>query len=449
MYNLEVKLYKVSREAKELKRYLQKKCVQINMLFMNTQKACWREDLTHSRDLSQREVIGYGFFIGWYEGWRVGKGLPASRESARRFWREVVISKERDTWQKEQWAEAMRWFLKWLELCIENGREYETVGERIRKAVFTVGARRGLSRNTLKTYSSWAVRYGSDMKDERAIMDEANARDWLARLVTETKVSYATQKQALNALVFFYKDVCGQEKVDLGVQMRKRNRHIPVVLSKREVFSLIEKVEPKYRLKAQLQYGAGLRLKELVSLRIKDVDVERGTLTVRAGKGNKDRVTVLPESLKKSLREQVEYCRKVYLNDRDNGANGVALPNALERKMPKANVSWEWFWVFPQEKESIDPESGIKRRHHVIARVYGSQITKAAKQANISKRVSSHVLRHSFATHLLEDGTDIRTIQELLGHSDVKTTEIYTHVTSKVGNTGVRSPLDRIQKVRS
>ena len=411
---------------------------------MNIAKACWREDLTRSRDLNQREVVGYGFFIGWYEGWRIGKGLEAGRDSARRFWREVVISKEREIWQKEQWAESMRWFLKWLEHCVETGRQYETLAERVRKAIFTVGARRGLSRNTLKTYASWAARYSSAMADEKAIMDQTNAREWLTSLVTETQVSYATQKQALNALVFFYKDVCGQEHVELGVTMRKRSRHIPVVLSKKEVFQLIEKLEPKYRLKAQLQYGAGLRLKELVSLRVKDLDLERGQLTIRQAKGNKDRVTMIPESLKGLLTKQIEYCRRLYKEDRESGANGVMLPNALERKMPHANVSWEWFWLFPMEKESTDPATGIRRRHHAHEKVYGAAIKKASKLAGIAKRVSSHVLRHSFATHLLENGTDIRTIQDLLGHADVTTTEIYTHVTVNVGRVGVKSPLDNM-----
>ena len=293
----------------------------------------------------------------------------------------------------------------------------------------------------IRLYASWVLRFGKSCSDEKTVMDTELARAWLIKLVTESEVSFSTQKQALNALVFFYKDVCGKKEVDLNIRMRKRSRHVPVVLSKKEVFALIEKLEPKYRLKAQLQYGSGLRLKELVRLRIKDVDVERGQLTIRMGKGNKDRMTIIPESLKPELRKQLERCRVMYKTDRENGANGVHLPNALARKMPKANVSWEWFWLFPQNKESKDPATGLKRRHHVSDKIYAAKVKKAAEELIIGKRVSTHVLRHSFATHLLESGADIRSIQELLGHNDVRTTEIYTHVSLRK-NDRVRSPLD-------
>ncbi len=308
---------------------------------MNTSRADWRSDLEHSRDLTLREVESYGFFISWFDGWRVGKALPLDREAAVRFWKEVVKIKERERWLEDQWAEAMRWFLNWVTICQRAGKEYKSLGERLKNAVHEAGARRGLSLNTRRTYAGWIARYGAAINDEHAVMEEAQARRWLGELVTKTQVSFATQKQALNALVFFFKDVCGRAEVDLGVKMRKRGRHIPVVLSKSEVLRLIKKIEPKYRLKAQLQYGAGLRLRELVSLRVKDIDLERGTLVVRAGKGDKDRVTIIPETLKDDLREQLRTCREIYNIDRMNDAKGVAMPNALERKMPKANTSWE------------------------------------------------------------------------------------------------------------
>ncbi len=405
-------------------------------------KASWREDLLNSRDLKKNEIEGYGFFISWFDDWRVNHALEANRLSACRFWKEVVRKRERDEWQLRQWAEAMRWFLQWLEYCKKNGVVYRSLGERLRNAVYNVGARRGLARNTLKTYAGWIVRFGHAYGAEQALMEVANAREWLGKLVSESQVSFATQKQALNALVFFYRDICKVEKIDLGIKMRKRGKKIPVVLDKAEVMRLIEKLEPKYRLQAQLQYGAGLRLQELASLRIKDVELSRGQLIIRQGKGGKDRVTVIPERIKEALEEQLAFSKKLYLKDRENNANGVALPNALERKMPKANISWEWYWLFPQDHESIDPQTGIKRRHHMLGRVYGNAISRAAKKLGFNKQVSSHVLRHSFATHLLESGSDIRTIQTLLGHSDVKTTEIYTHVTRTMGGSGIRSPLD-------
>lgn len=409
---------------------------------MSVKIISWRDDLVNSRDLSKRDIEAYGFFISWFDEWRVQKSQPLNREVAKRFWQERVLSKPREAWQLNQWAEAMRWVLNWVAFCEKEGMEYRSLSERMKNAVFQAGSRRGLSMNTRRTYGGWVARYGAWVGDAQSTLDHARAREWLTMLVTEKKVSYATQKQALNALVFFFKDVCGQSEVDLAVKFRKRESRIPSVLSKKEVFILIEKIEPKYRLKAQLQYGAGLRLKELLSLRIKDLDLGRGTLTVRSGKGDKDRVTLIPTSLIDELRKQLERCRRFYEQDRLARAQGVALPHALNRKMPKAGVSWQWFWLFPADKESIDPASGVQRRHHTHPQVYGESIKRAVRTLHLNKRVSSHVLRHSFATHLLESGTDIRTIQQLLGHSDVKTTEIYTHVAIGVNGCGVRSPLD-------
>ena len=202
---------------------------------------------------------------------------------------------------------------------------------------------------------------------------------------------------------------------------------------------LITRLEGVYRDAAQLQYGSGLRLKELVSLRIKDVDLERRVLTVRGGKGDQDRVTVIPDGLREILSKRMAAAKKIFEADRREGRPGVALSGGLARKMPKAGERWEWFWLFPAAQESRDPESGIIRRHHLHPKVYGAAVTAAAQDAEIEKRVSTHALRHSFATHLLEAGTDLRTLQDLLGHADVKTTEIYTHVASNVSGCGVRN----------
>ena len=195
---------------------------------------------------------------------------------------------------------------------------------------------------------------------------------------------------------------------------------------------------------ARLQYGAGLRLSELVTLRIKDVDLESGVLTIHAGKGDKDRVTVIPNSLKEELREEMRKARVFWDEDRANHVPGVALPGALARKMPRAGEKWAWMWLFPADHLSTDPESGVFRRHHLHEKVYAAAVGRASEAAGIAKRVTSHALRHAFATDLLRGGTDIRTLQELLGHADVKTTEIYAHA-AKIGNDmGVRSPLDRL-----
>ena len=402
----------------------------------------WRDDLEHARDLSKREIESVGFLVNWFESWRLGKGLEASRVVATRFWRESVEVKDRTSWQLDQWAFGMRWYLGWLELCKRENRDHRGLGERMMAAVERVGARRGLAYRTRRTYGGWVARFGASVSSASDGMNTELAKEWLARLVSETNVAFSTQKQALNALVFFYKEVCGMDEVDLGVRMRKRPKRIPVVLTKGEVMRLIEKVEPKYRVKAKLQYGAGLRVTELVNLRIKDVDIERGVLTVRSGKGGDDRTTIIPENMKQDMAKQIAYARGLYEADRELNARGVFLPTALERKMPNAGLQWGWFWLFPSDHESVDPNSGIKRRHHVHASVYGRAVTEAAKLAGVAKRVTTHVLRHSFATHLLEGGTDIRSIQRLLGHADVRTTEIYTHVAVGQNGCGVRSPLD-------
>lgn len=205
-----------------------------------------------------------------------------------------------------------------------------------------------------------------------------------------------------------------------------------------------EQKEARYELAARLQYGAGLRLSELVRMRIKDVDIERGTVTVRKGKGDKDRVTVLPQSLREELGKQIERAREVWKGDREAGLAGVYLSGALARKFRRAAETFEWFWLFPAKQTSIDYETGIRRRHHLHGKVYNEAIKRAAEAAGIEKRVTSHALRHSFATHLLENGTDLRKIQDLLGHEDITTTEIYLHVATGANGLGVVSPLDRM-----
>jgi integron integrase len=415
---------------------------------MNTsQRGClanWEKDLLASRDVSDAEKQSYGFLLAWYQSWRWRERREVGRESAAAFWRGQVKSKPRKDWQLEQWGAAMRWFLRWLEICQAEGRETRCLSERMHSAVLSAGARRGLALRTRETYAGWIARYGEWVGDARDAMDEAKASEWLGVLVKQQNLSFSTQKQALNAVAFFFKDVCGRETVHFDVTLRKTPKRIPVVLAVREVLALLGRLEGDLKLAAQIQYGAGLRLKEVVGLRVKDVDRDRGQLTVRGGKGDQDRVTVLPSKVVGILNERRGSLRGLFEADRAAGVPGVALPGALARKMPKAGERWEWFWIFPMAGLSRDPETGVHRRHHLLPETYAEAIRRAAWDAGIEKRVTSHSLRHSFATHLLEGGTDLRTIQELLGHSDVRTTEIYTHVAKDIGATGVRSPLDRM-----
>ncbi len=401
------------------------------------------------RGLTDRERAGFLLVLEWFENFRLRHGLEAGREAGKAFWRSEVLREgcTREPWQLEQWGAAIRWYLDWLKACAEAGGDHRSLAERLRAAVFAAGSRRGLARRTKQCYGAWAARYAVFAGDERAVMQVETATRFLTSVVEDEDCAYSTQKQALNGLAFFFKQVCGVEEPVFGVRLRKTGTRIPVVLSKEETAEVLGKLEEgggRHGLAARLQYGSGLRLSELLRLRIKDVDPARGTVTVRCGKGDKDRVTVLPRSLKDKITEQVERAREVWRGDREAGLAGVWLPGALARKFRRAAESFEWFWLFPARQVSLDPESGVLRRHHLHGKIYNEAVARAARDAGIEKRVTSHALRHSFASHLLESGTDLRTIQELLGHEDISTTEIYLHVAVGVNGLGVLSPLDRL-----
>ena len=301
------------------------------------------------------------------------------------------------------------------------------------------------SRRTEEAYVHWIKRfiYWSG-KRHPATLGEAEVTGFLSHLATERNVAAATQNQALAGLLFLYKQVLARDLPWLDDMVRaKRPVRLPVVLSAGEAQSLLSQLKGTPWLMASLLYGSGLRLSECLRLRVKDVDFAYRQILVRDGKGGKDRVTMLPESLVQALHVQLGAAKRLHSIDLREGYGEVHLPYALARKYPRAGWEWAWQYVFPSTKRSVDPGDGVIRRHHLDDSMLARWIKEAARDAGITKPVSAHVLRHSFATHLLQGGYDIRTVQELLGHSDVSTTMIYTHVLNK-GGKGVRSPLDRL-----
>jgi integron integrase len=296
---------------------------------------------------------------------------------------------------------------------------------------------------TEKTYRGWNRRFARFVAP-RSPLDATseNVRDFLSNLATVEHVSVSSQRQALNAVVFFIREALGRDPGDFsGFVEGRRFRHLPEVLTKEERDLLFCHLDGTFRLMAELMYGAGLRLSECLRLRVKDLDLERQQLIVRCGKGGKDRITMVPEKLVVKLRDQLVKIRSIYETDRAQNLPPVYIPEGLERKYPLAGAEWPWQFVFPSRNLLRDPRSGVQRRHHVLDATVQKTVKEAATRAGLSKRVTPHILRHSFATHLLEGGTDIRTVQNLLGHSDVSTTQIYLHIAKKPG-IGVRSPLD-------
>jgi integron integrase len=267
-------------------------------------------------------------------------------------------------------------------------------------------------------------------------------RDYLNYLAVNQNVASSTQNVALSALLFLYRDVLQIELPYINdIKRAKTSERMPVVFTRSEVKAILAQLDGSHYLIASLLYGSGLRLNEGLQLRVKDLDFEYHQITVRNGKGAKDRVTMMPESLVASLKLQLDKAKQLHQLDLSLGYGTVYLPYALERKYPNANREWKWQYVFPSWKRSVDPRSKVVRRHHVYERSMQRAVKQAIERAEITKHAGCHTFRHSFATHLLEEGYDIRTVQELLGHKDVRTTMIYTHVLNR-GGQGVRSPLD-------
>jgi integron integrase len=305
---------------------------------------------------------------------------------------------------------------------------------------------RHYSRRTEEAYVAWIRRYiFFHGKHHPAEMGAPELTRFVSALAVEGKVAASTQNQALSALLFLYREVLDLKVPWLGDVVRaKRPQRLPVVLTREEVRAVLHPLRGMPRLMAHLLYGAGLRLLECCRLRVQDVDFGRNQIAaVRTGKGDKDRVTMLPEVVKADLARHLEAVREQHARDLQAGAGWVELPTALARKYPNAGREWVWQWVFPATRPYVDRETRQRRRHHLHESVLQRMVKSAVRRAGLAKRATPHTLRHSFATHLLEDGYDIRTVQELLGHRDVTTTQIYTHVLNR-GPAGVRSPADRL-----
>jgi len=302
---------------------------------------------------------------------------------------------------------------------------------------------KGYSIRTEKSYVSWIKRYIL-FNDKRhpQVMGKLEIEAFLSHLVMKRNVASSTQNQAFNAILFLYNNVLntGMTK-DISAIRSKKPIRLPTVMTREETFNLIRSMHGTHQLMAKLIYGSGLRVMECIRLRVKDIDFAMNQIIVRDGKGKKDRITVLPDGAKSALKEHLVYVKRIHQNDLDAGYGRVYLPNALARKYPNADSQWGWQYAFPAKTLSEDPRSGMKRRHHLHVSSIQKAIRKAVKLCSIVKPVGCHTMRHSFATHLLQAGYDIRTVQELLGHKDVSTTMIYTHVLNR-GGRGVKSPLD-------
>ena len=298
---------------------------------------------------------------------------------------------------------------------------------------------------TEQVYVDWARRFILHHgKRHPRDMGAAEVESFLSHLAVARNVSAATQNQAKSALLFLYREVLGTELPWMSeVVSAKQSRRLPVVLTEREVRELLMQLNGTNGLIASLLYGTGMRLLEGLRLRIKDVEFTRREVVIRSGKGNKDRVTVLPENLIAPLQQHIAKARALHQKDLADGLGEAWLPDALAQKYPRAGFAWGWQYVFPSTQRSVDPRSGAERRHHLSEQAVQRAIALAARRAGIDKPCSPHVLRHSFATHMLQAGYDIRTVQELLGHADVATTQIYTHVMNR-GGRGVLSPLDKL-----
>lgn len=385
----------------------------------------------------------------------------SSNLKVEKFLNQLKSQKKTADWQIQQAEEALRLYFhhfldsKTAVLSPDSPQKGALDVSRVLSNMRQALRIKHYSYRTERSYLEWAERlidYTSKVKkkDVRATgLDSGDVKDFLSYLALTKKVSSSTQNQAFNALLFLFRDVLKKELGDMSKTVRaKRGQKLPVVLSPEEVQALFKNVKGLNLLILQLLYGAGLRLLELARLRVKDIDFDQNLVFVRGSKGDKDRTTILPQTIKDMLKKHLGEVRKLHDKDLSGGYGEVYLPDALERKYPNAAKEWGWQYVFPSSKLSVDPRSGKIRRHHIAEKTIQNAVKEAVQKAGIVKHASVHTLRHSFATHLLMNGVNIREIQNLLGHKHVETTMIYTHVLRDVVSVP-KSPLDSLYMRKS
>ncbi len=405
--------------------------------------------LKKNRSVIRLKVASYyiKWILGCYHFNNQEIGRPVEEGAIRSYLKHLATNHE--DWQVEQACKALNLYCYFLDksgkLVVSHSASANLEWQQAINQMVKAMRLKHLSYRTEQTYLTWMRSFYSFLNGTSPWqLESRDVMRFLTHLAVERKVAKSTQNLAFNAILFFFRRVLDKEIGALWQAVRaKRKQRLPVVLTPEEVQQVFDHMRDIHLLMIRLIYAGGLRLNEAVRLRVKDLDFQRGCLILRAAKGDKDRETLFPESLQKDLREHLETIRPFYDGDRVAGVEGVHMPDALARKYPNASKEWGWFWVFPSEQLSVDPRSALVRRHHVHAQRLQRAVKKAAGAAGITKGVKIHTFRHSFATHLVENGCDIRTVQDLLGHANLQTTMIYTHV-ARHNKLGVRSPLERL-----
>ncbi len=389
------------------------------------------------------------YYLNWINMYLSFKAASPSLERIDDRYLKELGNKYTD-WQVDQAERAVNIYLSYTKkIDLKPSGSNNDTSMTWRKIISCVREEIRLQNKSLQTersYIYWVKKF-SDYTSykEPTSVNQVNVKAFLTYLAVEKSVAVSTQKQAFNSILFLFRYVLDKKIDNLESVTKSRvKKRLPIVLHQFEIVSIIKLLDNPYRLMAEIIYGGGLRLTECLQLRIKDLDFQNNIITIRSGKGDKDRQTLLSANVAISLKEHIQKNRIYYEDDRFEDRPGVELPKALERKFPNAGKEWAWFWVFPSAKISVDPRSYIARRHHRYSSSLQKAFKEALKKSGVPKNASIHTLRHSFATHLIENGYDIRTIQDLLGHSNVSTTMIYTHVANR-NKLGVISPLDSLK----